>query len=92
MYYLNVIKCIFMNTSPNISSFKSKFLPMASEELAELQKFAISEGFTGVLELWDIPYWKRKHKEHLYRYVASCVTGELYPFRGMSQAMHYSIC
>ena len=60
-----------MNTSPNISSFKSKFLPMASEELAELQQFAISEGFTGVLELWDIPYWKRKHKEHLYRYVAS---------------------
>lgn len=43
---------------------KTKYEPLAYEELAELQKFAESEGFTSRMEMWDIPYWQRRQRNH----------------------------
>lgn len=48
-------------------SFKNKFENLADEEVARLQEFAISEGFMGTLEMWDIDYWRNQHKKHLYK-------------------------
>lgn len=48
-------------------SFKNKFENLADEEIARLQEFAISEGFNGNLEMWDIEYWRNRHKKHLYK-------------------------
>ncbi|XP_064619158.1 uncharacterized protein LOC135482749 [Lineus longissimus] len=54
-----------------IESLKRVFKPAAEEEIATLQEFAQSEGFTGTLALWDIPYWQRRQREHLHRYEES---------------------
>ena len=40
--------------------------PLADEETARLQAFAQSEGFNSTLELWDVPYWRRREREQLY--------------------------
>ncbi|CAL1542791.1 unnamed protein product [Lymnaea stagnalis] len=49
-----------------IETLKGRFAPILWEETAQLQKFAQSEGFTHKLEMWDLSYWQRRHKEHLY--------------------------
>ncbi|KAG8178657.1 hypothetical protein JTE90_028714 [Oedothorax gibbosus] len=36
------------------------------KEIQELQDFATKNGFQHALELWDIPYWQRLHKDELY--------------------------
>lgn len=36
------------------------------KELKILETFARDHGFPDELQLWDIPYWARRHKEHLY--------------------------
>ncbi|KAB7494997.1 putative cytosolic oligopeptidase A [Armadillidium nasatum] len=36
-----------------------------TEELSVLKEFAQSKGFEGELEEFDIPYWRRRHLEHL---------------------------
>ena len=48
-------------------SLKNKFKDSAHEEIAELQKFAISEGFGGEIQMWDVAYWRNRQKEHLYK-------------------------
>ena len=45
---------------------KTKFRPVAVEELIALENFAREEGFNGDLELWDIPYWRRRMKDRLF--------------------------
>lgn len=37
--------------------------------MASLQEFAEERGFEGKLEAWDVPYWRRKHKRHVFKYV-----------------------
>ncbi|KAL5018692.1 hypothetical protein ScPMuIL_004414 [Solemya velum] len=46
--------------------FKSKFHPLAVEEIKVLQDFADSNGFHDKLNMWDIPFWRRKHHDTLY--------------------------
>ncbi|KAK2166880.1 hypothetical protein LSH36_34g07036 [Paralvinella palmiformis] len=60
-----------------IDSLKGKFYPKLVEDLKQLQEFANSEGFSAQLELWDIPYWRRRHKEYLYNIVE---TEDLMPY------------
>ena len=48
-------------------SLKSKFADKAMDEIKELQEFARTEGFTEKLEMWDLPYWRRIHREYLYQ-------------------------
>jgi len=60
-------------------SLKGQFKPIADEEVTRLQEFAQSEGFTHELEMWDLPYWRRRQKQHLFKYfvtfknIFSCV-------------------
>ena len=58
-------------------SLKGQFRPIAEEEVTRLQEFAWSEGFTDKLEMWDLPYWRRRQKQHLFKYffisIFSCV-------------------
>lgn len=43
--------------------------PAQDEELEVLLEYANERGFkTDRLELWDIPYWRRKHRISLYNY------------------------
>ena len=49
-----------------IETLRSAFWCQAHEEITELQQFAISEGFTDKLQVWDIVYWRRRHRQQLY--------------------------
>ncbi|MGI9320722.1 MAG: oligopeptidase A [Thiogranum sp.] len=51
-------------------------LDQAREELREAQEFAEKEGFTGVLQAWDIPYYSEKLRQQRY----SLSQEELKPF------------
>ena len=50
----------------SVHSLKSRFGPVLWEEVAALQEFAESQGFTNQLEMWDMSYWLRRQREHLY--------------------------
>lgn len=38
------------------------------KEVQELEDFAKQRGFEGNMELWDVPYWKRKQQKVLFKY------------------------
>jgi oligopeptidase A len=42
--------------------------PTQDREIFELQEFAISRGFEGSIQLWDLPYWRRKQHSALFGY------------------------
>jgi Zn-dependent oligopeptidase len=42
--------------------------PTQDREILELQEFAMSRGFHGSIQLWDLPYWRRKQYTSLFRY------------------------
>ncbi|GFO38354.1 oligopeptidase a [Plakobranchus ocellatus] len=54
------------NVLSMIETLKTRFAPILWEEMAQLQDFAVSEGFDHQLQMWDIPYWQRRQEEHLY--------------------------
>jgi len=39
---------------------KERALPAQKKELASLTMFAEDRGFVGPMNLWDVPYWRRK--------------------------------
>jgi oligopeptidase A len=62
-----------------IDSLRTKFQPLAEEEMNRLQEFARSEGFTDKLQMWDLPYWRRRHRQHLYKLDVTDVT-QYFPY------------
>lgn len=56
----------------NVKDTLNKLLDRAKlaqeKELTDLRKFAVERGFEGELQVWDIPYWKRKQKKTIYNY------------------------
>ncbi|XP_012942004.1 probable cytosolic oligopeptidase A [Aplysia californica] len=54
------------NVLSMIETLKGRFAPVLWEEVEQLQKFAESEGFRNRLEMWDMSYWQRRQREHLY--------------------------
>ena len=56
-----------------IETLRSKFYNKGADEVAELQEYAVYEGFQSSLELWDVPYWARRHREHLYKLVYNMI-------------------
>ncbi|XP_067670873.1 uncharacterized protein [Haliotis asinina] len=50
-----------------IETFKGSFKVKAAEEMQELQDFAASEGFDDIIRPWDVSYWRRRHREHIFR-------------------------
>ncbi|MRJ02280.1 MAG: M3 family metallopeptidase [Epsilonproteobacteria bacterium] len=60
-----------MATSPQevltfLEELAAQSKEMAEEELRRLEEFAVSQGFQGRLEAYDISYWSHKLKEELY--------------------------
>jgi Zn-dependent oligopeptidase len=53
-----------------ILSFSAR--PSQDREVIELQEFAVSRGFDGAIQLWDLPYWKRKQCASLFGY-GTCI-------------------
>jgi len=43
-------------------------MPQAEEEIMQLQEFVRSEGCTDRLQMWDLPYWRRRQRQHLFKY------------------------
>lgn len=56
------------NIKNTLGVLLERALPAQHYELESLQDFAAERGFDGNLNLWDIPYWKRKQKKSLYNY------------------------
>lgn len=56
------------NVKNMLASLLSKARPTQDRELVELQDFAVSRGFDGAIQLWDLPYWRRKQQNSLYGY------------------------
>ena len=73
-----------------IETLKGKFRPLAQEDIAELQKFADSEGFTDQLQVWDVAYWRRRQKEHLYQFDPN-VVAEYFPLENVLKGL-FDLC
>lgn len=56
----------YENVMSMINTLHTKSKDTTKEELEELQTFATENGFEHKLELWDVPYWQRRHKEELF--------------------------
>ncbi|XP_035231732.1 probable cytosolic oligopeptidase A isoform X2 [Stegodyphus dumicola] len=54
------------NVLEMITTLHVKSQATTLKEIQELQDFAKQNGFEEKLELWDIPYWQRLHKEELF--------------------------
>jgi len=65
-------------------SLKCQFKPIAEEEVTQLQEFARSEGFADELQMWDLPYWRRRHRQHLFKYVVILINFPLSCMLGIS--------
>ena len=56
-----------------------KALPARKKELDDLQEFAKVRGFDGSLNLWDVPYWRRKQQSSLFAGVEEGEIREYFP-------------
>ncbi|XP_042227091.1 probable cytosolic oligopeptidase A [Homarus americanus] len=56
------------NVLSMITSLLAKAKQAQKKEIASLQEFAEVRGFDLQLEAWDVDYWRRKQKRHLYSY------------------------
>ncbi|XP_057661039.1 uncharacterized protein LOC130896759 [Diorhabda carinulata] len=60
----------------NISEIRSVLLTLREDakhrqdmEVQQLYQFAVENGHSdSCLELWDVPYWRKKQKQYLYKY------------------------
>ncbi|XP_013794444.1 probable cytosolic oligopeptidase A [Limulus polyphemus] len=55
------------NALSMITTLRLKSKAATEKELSELQEFAAECGFEAKLELWDVPFWRQKQKESLFR-------------------------
>nr|CAG4638310.1 EOG090X02LQ [Cyclestheria hislopi] len=69
-----------------IDSLMEKARSVQEKEIASLQEFAQSRGFDGKLEMWDVPYWRRKHRTDLYKYEEGEIR-EYFPFPRVLQGL-----
>lgn len=44
--------------------------PYQIQEIERLKKFAAENGYASKLEYWDVPYWARRQKNAIYKYVS----------------------
>ncbi|KAK8742202.1 hypothetical protein OTU49_002174 [Cherax quadricarinatus] len=56
------------NVISMIESLSAKAKNAQKKEIDSLQEFAESRGFDSKLEAWDVDYWRRKQKCHLYKF------------------------
>ncbi|XP_064477844.1 uncharacterized protein LOC135391509 [Ornithodoros turicata] len=56
------------NVQDTIKVLSQSTKSAAEQEVQALQEFCEERGFKDKLELWDMPYWRRKQRQALYRY------------------------
>ncbi|XP_069701808.1 uncharacterized protein [Periplaneta americana] len=61
------------NVKNMLASLLARARPAQEREIIELQEFAISRGFEGAIQLWDVAYWRRKQSVALF----SCKEAQL---------------
>ncbi len=49
-----------------LDELRDNYMPVARQEVEELQQFASEQGFYGQLQPWDWSYWSKKLKEEKY--------------------------
>lgn len=49
-----------------LDELRDNYMPVAEEEVKELQQFAAEHGFYGELQAWDWSFWSKKLKEEKY--------------------------
>ncbi|XP_063241717.1 oligopeptidase A [Bacillus rossius redtenbacheri] len=64
--------------------------PAQEAELKSLQEFSEERGFRGTLQLWDVPYWKRKQQKTLYSYNEEHLQ-DFFPFLHVLSGL-FSLC
>lgn len=78
------------NVMSMINSLKIKFQPLCEEEITSLQEFAQSEGFTEKLQMWDVMFWRRRQREHLFKFDSTNVA-EYFPYPHVISKL-FSLC
>lgn len=73
-----------------IETFKVKFRDVAQEEIADLQKFATSEGFKDKLQMWDLAYWRRRQQQHFFD-IDHNLVAEYFPFKNVLHEL-FQLC
>ncbi|CAN8002223.1 unnamed protein product [Ixodes hexagonus] len=56
------------NVQGAINVLREHVRPAAEEEVKSLNEFTAERGFRDTLELWDVPYWRRKQRQAVFRY------------------------
>jgi oligopeptidase A len=51
-----------------IEMLRVKSYPAAEREMEDLRHFAKSQGNTEELQLWDVPFWSERFREHSFNY------------------------
>ncbi|GIX73647.1 oligopeptidase A [Caerostris extrusa] len=74
-----------MLTTLHIKSQDSTF-----KEIRELQDFANKNGFQDSLQLWDIPYYQRLHKEELFN-IDDDVVRQYFPLQAVLEGV-FNLC
>ncbi|CAG7691062.1 unnamed protein product [Allacma fusca] len=54
------------NVKSMIATLLVKCMPQQKKEHERLQEFATSQGFESTLKPWDVQYWRKKEREHLF--------------------------
>ena len=65
-----------------LEMLREKSMPAAKAELENLKMFAKSEGFTGEMALWDVPYWSERLREKQYEFEEEQLR-EYFPLEGV---------
>lgn len=57
------------NVNFTLRTLLERAKPAQDRELEDLYAFALERGFKGKrIELWDLPYWRRKQQKTLFEY------------------------
>ncbi|XP_055940252.1 uncharacterized protein LOC129969627 [Argiope bruennichi] len=78
------------NVLEMITTLHVKSKKATAKEIEELQTFANKCGFQDTLQLWDIPYYQRLHKEELFN-IDDDVVRQYFPLPAVLEGL-FSIC
>nr|KAG5694650.1 hypothetical protein BaRGS_003928 [Batillaria attramentaria] len=73
-----------------IETLKGRFKSVALEEITQLQEFARSEGFQDQLQVWDVAFWRKRHRQHLFK-VDDDLVAEYFPLENVLKEL-FGLC
>ncbi|KAG0442678.1 hypothetical protein HPB47_015642 [Ixodes persulcatus] len=78
------------NVQATIEALRERVKPAAEEEMRSLHEFTAERGFRDKLEPWDVPYWRRKQRQAVFRYEDAEVR-EYFPLPTVLEGL-YRLC